>query len=110
MNAYVVGDHYTAPWEFPITKKYMDQGANYMQALQGALKEEGKAATVKICCNLSSRKHKCQRLDGSVMKVSFCGHMLVIRTSRIRQNRYVVLYLLCDSDADIAVSCRSSSG
>lgn len=41
VNAYVVGDHYTAPWEFPITKKYMDQGANYMQALQGALREEG---------------------------------------------------------------------
>ncbi len=41
MNAYVVGDHYTAPWEFPVTKKYLDHGANYMQALQGALMEEG---------------------------------------------------------------------
>ena len=42
MNAYVVGDHYTAPWELPATKKYIDKGANYLQALQTVLKEQGK--------------------------------------------------------------------
>ena len=41
VGAYVVGDHYTAPWEFPATKKYMDKGANYMQALQSVLLEQG---------------------------------------------------------------------
>ena len=44
VGAYVVGDHYTAPWEFPATKKYLDKGANYMQALQSVLMEEGSAA------------------------------------------------------------------
>ena len=42
VNAYVVGDHYTAPWELPATKKYIDKGANYLQALQTVLKEQGK--------------------------------------------------------------------
>ena len=41
MNAYVVGDHYTAPWEFPPSKKHLDQGKTYMQALTAVLKEQG---------------------------------------------------------------------
>ena len=41
MNAYVVGDHYTAPWEFPPCKKHLDQGKTYMQALTAVLKEQG---------------------------------------------------------------------
>lgn len=42
VNAYVVGDHYTAPWELPATKKYVDKGFTYLQALQAVLKEQGK--------------------------------------------------------------------
>ena len=41
VNAYVVGDHYTAPWEFPPSKKHLDQGKTYMQALTAVLKEQG---------------------------------------------------------------------
>lgn len=41
VNAYVVGDHYTAPWEFPPCKKHLDQGKTYMQALTAVLKEQG---------------------------------------------------------------------
>ena len=41
VGAYVVGDHYTAPWEFPATKKHLDQGASYLEALLAVLKEEG---------------------------------------------------------------------
>ncbi|KAL3152926.1 Ttll-15p, variant 2 [Trebouxia sp. C0009 RCD-2024] len=43
VNAYVVGDHYTAPWELPATKKHLDKGLNYLQALQRVLKEQGHA-------------------------------------------------------------------
>ena len=43
VGAYVVGDHYTAPWEFPVTNKYLEQGQNYMQALTSVLKEQGVA-------------------------------------------------------------------
>ena len=42
VNAYVVGDHYTAPWELPATKKYVDKGLTYLEALQKVLKEQGK--------------------------------------------------------------------
>ena len=44
VGAYVVGDHYTAPWEFPVTNKYLEEGQNYMQALMTVLKEQGVAA------------------------------------------------------------------
>lgn len=42
MGAYVVGDHYTAPWEFPPSKKFIDQGYNYMQTLIAVLTEQGR--------------------------------------------------------------------
>ena len=41
VGAYVVGDHYTAPWEFPASKKYIDKGYNYMQTLLAVLTEQG---------------------------------------------------------------------
>lgn len=56
VNAYVVGDHYTAPWELPATKKYVDKDFTYLQALQAVLKEQGKC---QVLCHKKLLGHAC---------------------------------------------------